>query len=295
MLSTRKRPHYKFHLGCMIVLFLLSTIHITLAFAWAFITDGGDFGVYELFSLKRPIPVLFGPDDPVSVRRIAQILKVRYALTNAIADGIIIYRCYVIWTHNWRIVAFPIFAYACTIVGGILGVLPLSAPDTERAALATCIATVFTTNVVVASLAAGRIWWITRRAGNILGRNSQRKYRNLTAILLESGLIYPSALIITIACFLSPATPTVSVLICIAADYHIVGIAPALIIVRVGLGVSTDDVDQYITTTRGVQDPTFLRGADTTAVLELQVRGASGTTGDEESLTYSPTYTRKSS
>ncbi|KAJ7444485.1 hypothetical protein FB451DRAFT_1413166 [Mycena latifolia] len=266
----------------MIILFLLSTIHIALAYTWAFITDGGDAAIYELFSLKNPLPVLYGPDDPRSVHRIGVIIKVRYTLANMIADGILVYRCYVIWGFRWRAVAFPLFAYVCTIVGGIVGLLPLSG-SSERAAVAVCVGTTFFTNVLAAGLAAGRIWWISRRAAHFLGRNSRKKYMDLTAIILESGMIYPASLIITIGCFLSPTTPTVSVLICIGAVYHIVAIAPTLIIVRVGLGVSTDDVDKCVTITSS--GATQSRAAPNTVradTLELRVRP--GITTEEEEV-----------
>ncbi|KAJ7884195.1 hypothetical protein B0H14DRAFT_1403096 [Mycena olivaceomarginata] len=39
VLLSRRTPNYKLHLGWMTTLFLLSTIHIALAYAWAFITD----------------------------------------------------------------------------------------------------------------------------------------------------------------------------------------------------------------------------------------------------------------
>jgi hypothetical protein len=65
----------------MISLFLLSTIHIALAYAWAFITDGaGSTAIYELFSLRNPLPVLYSPDDPVAVHRLGIILKARFSL-----------------------------------------------------------------------------------------------------------------------------------------------------------------------------------------------------------------------
>ncbi|KAJ7124648.1 hypothetical protein C8R43DRAFT_37539 [Mycena crocata] len=284
ILLTRRRPHYKFHLACMIVLFVLSTIHIALAYAWAFITDGADTGIYELFSLLDPPPMLYGPSDPVSVRRIGLVLKVRYTLANMIADGILVHRCYVIWGFSWRAAAFPFFAYVCTFIGGIVGLLPLSG-SSERAAVAVCVGTTFFTNILAAGLAAGRIWWISRRAAFFLGRNSRKKYMDLTAIILESGMIYPASLLITIVCFLSPTAPTASVLICIGAVYHIVAIAPTLIIVRVGLGVSTDDVDKCVTITNGhgtqSRAPTGAGGVEATSVLELRVRPGPSTTTDE--------------
>ncbi|KAJ7879254.1 hypothetical protein B0H14DRAFT_3773890 [Mycena olivaceomarginata] len=74
-----------------------------------------------------------------------------------------------------------------------------------------------------------------------------RTYANLTVILVESGCIYPISIIIILILFIVPSTSTISVLISIAPVYHIVGISPTLIIARVGLGVSTDDVDKTIT------------------------------------------------
>jgi hypothetical protein len=54
LLLSRRTSNYKLHLGLLTALFLLSTIHIALAYAWAFITDTGDTAIYELFSLKNP-------------------------------------------------------------------------------------------------------------------------------------------------------------------------------------------------------------------------------------------------
>ncbi|KAJ7655880.1 hypothetical protein B0H17DRAFT_1098788 [Mycena rosella] len=268
ILYTHKRKNFKFNLGCMIVLFLLSTIHIALAWTWAFITDRAQTAIYEVYSLDKPLPILFLPDDPPSVHRIATLIKVRYALAKL--KYVQIHRCYVIWGFNWRPVAIPALAYVGTLIGGILGNIPLSGPS-QRAAVAVCIGTIFSTNVLASGLAAGRIWWISRRAATLLGRKSRMKmkYWYLTAILVESGVIHPAGLIITIALFLSPATPTVSVLISIGALYHLVGIAPTLIIVRVGLGVSTDDVDKCVTITNS-RLPTRGRGIDATTVLEFQ-------------------------
>ncbi|KAJ6566511.1 hypothetical protein B0H19DRAFT_1138028 [Mycena capillaripes] len=249
VLLSRRRPNYKFHLACMIVLFALSTIHIVLAYAWAFITDTADTAIYELFSLKDPLPVLYAPDDPISAHHIGLLLKIRFSLANAIADTIIIYRCYVIWSFNWRPIALLIVSWVFLLIGAVLGLLPLSGTP-ERAAMAVCVGTAFLTNVLGAGLAAGRIWWISQQGGNYLGRGTEKRYQHSTAILLESGLIYPATLALIIILYLIPQTPTVSVLVCLAVCYHVVGIAPTLIIVRVGLGVSTDadDVERGDTT-----------------------------------------------
>ncbi|KAJ6560235.1 hypothetical protein B0H19DRAFT_111262 [Mycena capillaripes] len=248
ILLSRRRPHQKLHLCGLTVLFLLSTIHIAAAYAWAFITDTATTGVYEIISLRNPPPDLYGPDDPVVVHHLARLLRARYAIANALADAILIWRCYIIWGKSWRAVAFPCVAYVVNIGGFIVGLLPLLGPS-QRAAVSVCIGTTFLTNVVASSLAAGRIWWISRRtSSSILSQNSRRTYANITAILVESGCIYPISIIVVLIPSLLRAASTQSVLITIAPVYHIVGISPTLIIVRVGLGVSTDDVDKTITT-----------------------------------------------
>ncbi|KAJ7347528.1 hypothetical protein DFH08DRAFT_868202 [Mycena albidolilacea] len=277
LLLSRRTSNYKLHLGWLTTLFLLSTIHIALAYAWAFITDTGDNAIYELFSLKNPRPVLYLPEDPISVHSIGILLKLRYSLANAIADFIIIHRCYVIWGYRWRAVALLAVAYVFTCIGAILGMLPLSGTS-ERAAMAICIVSVFLTNVLGAGLAAGRIWWISRTAANYLGRRSRRRYLDLTAIIIESGLMYPTGLALVVIVYLIPTTPTVSVSICLAACYHIVGIAPTLLIVRVGMGVSTDDVDTCVTITRtgaggGLQLSDFDAPWGHNTTMQLEVRG----------------------
>ncbi|KAF7343969.1 Rtt106 domain-containing protein [Mycena venus] len=254
VLLSRRRAHYRLHLGGLTALFLLSTIHIVAAYAWAFITDNATTAIYELISLRNPPPDLYGPDDPVVVHHLARLLRARYAIANALADAILIWRCYIIWGNSWRAVAFPCIAYMVNIGGVIVAALPLQGPS-RRTAVAVCIGTTFFTNVVASSLAAGRIWWISRRVSYVLSRNSRRTYTNLTAILVESGCIYPISIIIVLVLFIVPSTSTISVLISLAPIYHIVGISPTLIIVRVGLGVSTDDVDKTITSvSRGPND-----------------------------------------
>ncbi|KAF7333528.1 Rtt106 domain-containing protein [Mycena venus] len=277
VLYTRRTPNYKLHLGCIITLFVLSTFHITIAYAWASITDTADFAIYEVFSLQNPLPVLYAPEDPRVVRLLGFLIKLRWVLANTLADGFLIYRCYIIWGSNWRAIAFPLLSYACTMIGGFLGLLPLSG-SSERVALVLAYGTTFFTNVMASLLAAGRIWWISRRIAILLGkRKAQSRYMDLTAIILESGLIYPATLILTIVVYLVPATPTVAVLSCIAAAYHLVarGIAPTMIIVRVGLGVSTDNVEESVNLSRNT-------GLGTSQITrEIQFRDGSLTADDE--------------
>ncbi|KAF7324629.1 Rtt106 domain-containing protein [Mycena kentingensis (nom. inval.)] len=242
ILYTRRRANYRVHLACMVALYFLSTVHIVLAYSWAAITDTADFAIYEVFSLRSPRPVLFAPDDPAGVRALATLLKIRWVLANGIADAIVIHRCFVIWGMNWKAIALPAASYVCTMIGGFLELFPLPS-GASNIALIIGYGGVFLTNVLASTLTAGRIWFMSRRLARLTSRSPRRRYTDLTAIILESGLVYPLLLIITVVIFLVPETPTVAVLVCIALAYHLVGIAPTLIIVRVGMSASFAEDD----------------------------------------------------
>ncbi|KAF7293164.1 Ras-GEF domain-containing protein [Mycena chlorophos] len=126
------------------------------------------------------------------------------------------------------------------MVSAVADVMPLP-PTAARTALIVAMGGVFLTNVLSSALTAGRIWFMSRSFTKLVGIKRRKRYTELMVIILESGLIYPALLLITIVVFVAPPTPTVAVLSCIAVVYHIVGIAPTLIIVRVSLGVNEDE------------------------------------------------------
>ncbi|KAK7032485.1 hypothetical protein VNI00_013053 [Paramarasmius palmivorus] len=98
---------------------------------------------------------------------------------------------------------------------------------------------------------AGRIWWITRQARQLMGQRINSKYRTIIAIILESGSIYPTSIIVyLIIANTLYYTNTAGIL---PIDLYPVvwqaaGIAPTLIIVRAGSGKSVETVDQVVST-----------------------------------------------
>ncbi|KAJ7829225.1 hypothetical protein B0H13DRAFT_1916621 [Mycena leptocephala] len=42
-----------------------------------------------------------------------------YAINNSIADGLVIYRCYVVWNNNWRVIVLPIMLLIASTVFGL--------------------------------------------------------------------------------------------------------------------------------------------------------------------------------
>ncbi|EEB88381.1 hypothetical protein MPER_13814 [Moniliophthora perniciosa FA553] len=84
----------------------------------------------------------------------------------------------------------------------------------------------------------GRIYWISRRSTSVASAMSRKRYNTVAAIILESGLIYPLVLIPNVAFNTAEALAgwDLTPLMIQAA-----GIAPTLIVVRSGKGISVED------------------------------------------------------
>ncbi|KAJ7604827.1 hypothetical protein DFH06DRAFT_274518 [Mycena polygramma] len=170
-----------------------------------------------------------------------------YVTSNLIADGIFIYRCYCIWGYRRRIIAVPIILLVAT---GGLGYASVIACGLEGFSEFLFINWLFPlevifsvmTNVLLMALTAGRIWWIARGARAVMGPTVVKQYRTVAAMILESGAVYciPGLLYLI---FLGIRPSSTQVIF--AALAQVVGIAPTIIVVRVGLGNSVDNVDSF--------------------------------------------------
>ncbi|KAF8202678.1 hypothetical protein K438DRAFT_583008 [Mycena galopus ATCC 62051] len=173
------------------------------------------------------------PSD--SIQNAAMII---YGVNNFIADGLVIYRCFVIWDKNWRIIIVPIIMLVISTVYGLD--FTLSPYPFFGLTLAT--------NVLVTALTAGRIWWICRQCRGYLKTSEQRRCASSVTILVESGLVYSAAILTYLVVISIPnlintlGEPILQMLT------QVMGIAPTLIIVRVGLGVSVENLQGTIRT-----------------------------------------------
>ncbi|KAI0827051.1 hypothetical protein BC628DRAFT_1502452 [Trametes gibbosa] len=176
-----------------------------------------------------------------------------YATNNIVADGLVVYRCYVVWGYNWKIITVPVVMLISTTVCAYLAVYNFSQVHPGDNVFASNIAEWGTalfslslaTNIVVTSLIATRIWWIARQASHTLGRRHAEKYKNAVAIIIESGAIYSFCLMTLLILY---CQQTNAQYIAYDSLAQIMGIVPTLIVVRVGLGISTQDITDYATT-----------------------------------------------
>ncbi|KAJ6483286.1 hypothetical protein C8R45DRAFT_1099562 [Mycena sanguinolenta] len=170
-----------------------------------------------------------------------------YVTSNLIADSIFIYRCYCIWGFRKRIIAMPIvllvasgcLGYASVIACGLEGISEFFS-NTGIFVMAVVFSVL--TNIVLMALTAGRIWWISRGARMIMGHAVVKQYRAVIAMILESGVLYVTPGIIFL---ILTGVQSSSSRVLFAMLAQIVGIAPTIILVRVGMGNSVDSVDSF--------------------------------------------------
>jgi len=177
----------------------------------------------EVFVLLVQSAGYYGPFS-LPLTRLDTAIAVIYVTNNILADGLLIYRCYVIWGTNYILIV-PVLLLLVTIVFGYSLQLRLF------------FILSLTTNLFVSTLTAGRIWWITRLASPLLESQTLKRSSKAVAIVLESGAIYAIAVSIHMVLFhLNLPGDDVAFL----ALGQIVGIVPTLIIVRVGLGATME-------------------------------------------------------
>ncbi|KAJ7910917.1 hypothetical protein B0H13DRAFT_591664 [Mycena leptocephala] len=188
-----------------------------------------------------------------------------YVTSNVVADSIFIFRCYAIWNFRRRVVIIPaIFTLAVAVLGyaNIVISFRLDLVDEVQSTEAysgsaflfdISIATSVITTFILMGLSAGRIWWLAHKAQGLMGRTVTSKYYTVCTMILESGALYcaggiPFA-VIAFYTFLDSASGTFAIAFDIiptgAILGQLVGIAPTIIAVRVGLGKSVDSVDSF--------------------------------------------------
>ncbi|KAJ6563609.1 hypothetical protein DFH09DRAFT_1158494 [Mycena vulgaris] len=203
--------------------------------------------LFTLSSIQAIFNIILGSADidgiDIPYDQLALANNMIYVTNNVLADGLVIYRCYVIWSRNIYVVILPIIMLIVTSIFGWDLDLPL--PPFFELSLAT--------NVLVTGLTAGRIWWICRQARMYLKTEMQKQYVSSISIIVESGVIYSASVL---AYLILGAIPSAEVVQNPVVEMlgQLVGIVPTLIIVRVGLGVSIQSIESTVKSARAMDD-----------------------------------------
>ncbi|KAH7890367.1 hypothetical protein F5I97DRAFT_16588 [Phlebopus sp. FC_14] len=236
-----------------ITMFVLSTVHVAadiqrLLEAFIFNTDANAY-------LAQVNTALY------SVKSTA------YAAQTLVGDGFVLYRLYLVWNGDRRVV-FPISICFIASIGTLhivhtvvfltsefLGVgigalqgfarasptTPIFITELQNWVVSFFSLTLFT-NFSCTSLIAMRILWVHHRANTAI---SDRSLVSAAIVIIESGAIYSVCLIILLSLYLSNSFAQYLML---DAVTQIIGVVFSLIIVRVGLGLSTERTYRQQTT-----------------------------------------------
>ncbi|KAK7438245.1 hypothetical protein VKT23_018176 [Stygiomarasmius scandens] len=224
----------------MIVLFIIATIGLALGAA-----------TYIMLATT-----LLGVDqDHKKWLGLEMSVEVSYALANTVADILLVHRCYIIWGRQKK-VAIPLAALALANNGLLIGATVVAGThyDTESqlqfsrvsaiAALLFFVVNIIM-NLVIPLMISVRIWTIRRKVVAILGSRKDQNNWNI-ALCLETGVVYPLALIpCLIVRSVENRISPYPVLLQVAC------IAPTLIIVRSGLGISIENVNDTVHNAKG--------------------------------------------
>ncbi|KAJ6483291.1 hypothetical protein C8R45DRAFT_1001036 [Mycena sanguinolenta] len=172
---------------------------------------------------------------------IAAASMFRVVINNVLTDVLLSYRCYVIWGSRRIVLIVPGIFILATCVAGFLGTvsryfylgkLPFS---DLRAPFALAGAT----NLILMCLTAGRIWYMSRDARNVNRRSLHKRYHAVIAMIVESGALYWSVIILEIVSRSLVSQSSAAEIfqgICDGLLDHMINIIPTLIFVRVGMG-----------------------------------------------------------
>ncbi|KAF7328263.1 hypothetical protein MVEN_02566200 [Mycena venus] len=155
---------------------------------------------------------------------------------SCISDSFFLYRCYVIWGYQRKIVILPTVLILSALTAGVF-------PTASEAALVvTYYVLAAATNIVLITLTAGRILWVQHHASRFPGDAKLRsRYDTALKLILESGAIYCIWIILLLISFLRNA------------DVHLIGTAfseqgmniiPTFTLVYVGLSNSGDPMQE---------------------------------------------------
>ncbi|KAG1847109.1 hypothetical protein C8R48DRAFT_732023 [Suillus tomentosus] len=132
-----------------------------------------------------------------------------YVLQTLIADGVVIYRCYVVWQSVW-IVVLPIILWCSVAVTGLIAIYSVSQASTGDGifvkALAQWVTAFFAstiaTNLLSSGLLAYRIWIIQRGVSGV-NNTSRNTVMPIVRVLVDAAILYSAALLTALILFVS--------------------------------------------------------------------------------------------
>lgn len=178
-----------------------------------------------------------------------------------VADCLLIFRCSVVWRGRIWVCLFPALLLIVSTASGIWFNVAFAQAPFKGAGwrvhvmpwMTTFVATTLATNVLVTSLIASRVWWITRQSTRNPGHRGASVRRNAALLgIIESGAIYCMAMVVF---FVIYKRRLAELDIMCQTLTQIAGMAPTLIVVQVRLGLTIDKMHSVPSSTTAVELP----------------------------------------
>jgi hypothetical protein len=221
----------RIRLGVVCLVFLLCAAHLAAVMR----------GLYLAFFVSSVGPNTFYLDhtQPVDMTQ-----KAVYAVATFFADGLLIYRAFVIFGGKWLVVVVPLLSLGATV--GLWAALihgyaqqatgTVLFPHTIAQLAVASFAMSFVTNVMITILICVRIWLAMRRFKET--GISTSFYKRFLMFTVESGLLYPVVLLIT-GVFFALGTNDLEILS--GSNTQVLGIVPILLSLQLRLNLSAYD------------------------------------------------------
>ncbi|KAF5368485.1 hypothetical protein D9758_002230 [Tetrapyrgos nigripes] len=183
--------------------------------------------------------------DPIGTAKLSQRLdlleQVVYSAKIWLADGLLIYRMWVVWFGNSTVTIPPIILWIGSFATGMAGLLLFY--HEEDAQIIRNLGVSFHScsvalNVIATSLIAGKLLYhrhMWKSIGNPDGGEHGRRYLSLLAVFAESGAIYTISGLVYIPLY---AKNSNFIYVWAAVLEAASGIAPMLIVLRMALGTA---------------------------------------------------------
>jgi len=160
-----------------------------------------------------------------------------YTAQTLVGDGVVIYRCYVVWQSK-LVMVLPVLLWCAAGVTGICGPYAASKVTVSQVYgglsrwITSWWATALATNLLTTLLLVSRIWYVDRKAKKLGVNNRLSQLRPILHIIVDSGVIYTLTLFVSLICFLSRSNGQYVMLDMVTP---IISITFYMVIIRVGL------------------------------------------------------------
>ncbi|KAF9457567.1 hypothetical protein BDZ94DRAFT_1301806 [Collybia nuda] len=183
----------------------------------------------------------------------ANVMKLSmYVAQTFMADCILLYRCWIVYGRNWKVVIVPTIMWIAETVSGAIAVSKETRLENTTIIshslapyLISMITLTLATNVVATSLMIFRIWSIQTEVNLLLmeGGNSSPTMAKSLLVLIESGSLYT---LVTLVFLCTYATSNFASYVTSDCLVQIMGIVFNLILIRVARGTAVRSLKETI-------------------------------------------------